>query len=80
MQHMEYREGCAMLRKAGFTELEIERLSKLRTAYHEEELHLISETPPCRSWFNRAIRKLGSLCFQLAYSGSIFWPYDHTVF
>ncbi|GCE06042.1 hypothetical protein [Dictyobacter aurantiacus] len=81
MQHMEYRDGRAMLRKAGFTEVEIERLSRLRATYREAESpQLTPGTHSRRRWLEKAISKFSSLCFQLTYNGGIFWPYDHTTF
>lgn len=80
MQHMEYREACVVLRKAGLTEVEIERLSQLRRAYSEEEVYLMPPTHQSlthESWFERAMRKIPSLCWSLADRGSVFWSQYH---
>lgn len=45
MKRMDYREGSEMLRKAGFTTLEIEQLNKLRSRYSDQETQQIPGTP-----------------------------------
>ena len=80
MQRMEYREACAMLRKAGLTEAEIERLSQLRRAYSEEEVQLTPATHQnltCGSWFERAKRRISSFCWYLADRENVFWSHYH---
>ena len=80
MQHMEYREACVMLRKAGLTEAEIGRLSHLRGAYSEEEVQLMPATHQnltCESWFERARRRISNLCWYLADHESVFWSHYH---
>ncbi len=79
MQHMEYREAYAMLRRAGLTETEIERLSQLRRAY-SEKVHLMPATQQIRprgSWFERAMREIPNVCWYLADRGSVFWSQHH---
>ena len=60
MKRMDYREGSEMLRRAGFTTLEIEQLSKLRSRYPDQEIQHVSGTSltqkvmhGLRRWYKR---------------------------
>ena len=82
MERMDYTAGCEMLRKVGFTALEIERLSTLRSDYTEQEIYRITVAHHCpqhESWFKRVIRKILDMC-QPPASKDIYWMYDHFLY
>lgn len=82
MKRMDDREGCERLREVGFTASEIEKLRLLRDIYVQQEIR--QSTPPSQpkhvSWFERAIRKLVSLCRYQADCEANMWMYDHFLY
>ena len=83
MKRMDYTTGCEMLRKAGLTAQEIERLSILRSSYTEQEIYRITVThqyPKHESWFERVIPKILDTCQPPAASEDTFWMHNHFLY
>jgi hypothetical protein len=83
MERMDYTTRCEMLRKAGFTVLEIERLSRLRSSYTEQEIYrrtVAHQYPKHESWFERVIHKILDICQPPAVSEDIFWMHNHFLY
>lgn len=83
MERMDYSAGCEMLRKAGFTALEIERLSRLRSEYAEQETYRITiahHYPKHHSWFEKVIQKVLDICQPLVASEGGFWMHNHFLY
>ncbi len=83
MKRMDYTEGCEMLRKVGFTELEIVQISKLRNGYTEQEIYRIPEASlqsKHDGWFKRVGRKILAICRPSAPSENCFWLHDHFLY
>ncbi len=82
MERMDYTTGCEMLRKAGLTTQEIERLSRLRSTYTEQEIYRITiahQSTTHESWFKRVICKILDMC-QPPAAKDIYWMYDHFLY
>jgi len=80
MERMDYTAGCDMLRKAGFTALEIEQLCKLRNDYTEQGIYRITlahQYTKDTKWVERFKRKLLDVCISLAASQSGLWMHNH---
>ena len=80
MERIDYKEGCEMLRKEGYTIPEIEQLSKLRRNYTDQGNYrkIIAYSPPRREgWFERMLQKMLYAYHPSTTSEDLFWANNH---
>ena len=83
MKRIDYTTGCKMLREAGCTTREVERLSKLRSGYREQEMDSAIATRFYReqnSLLRRVIDRMLDICQIFATSGDMYWMHDQNLF
>ena len=80
MERIDYKEGCEMLRNAGYTTSEIEQLSKLRRNYRDQGNYrrIVAYSPPRQEdWFERMLQRILYAYLPAATIENLYWLNNH---